>query len=258
MLRSVFLFFIFCFLTHSALAIYGGELVPEDSPLAQSSVAIIDPTTNTHECSGTLISDQFVLTAAHCVVNFAGTEFELSVVYDIHFGIDIKKPTAIRKGIRVFAHPDYKLEEEANLAHNDLALIQFEGGIPQGFFPAPLADETISLLSIETLTAVGFGVSVQPKNSDPWPDIASAGKMRVAELEFIKLQTETNILVVSQDNGKGFCNIDSGGSGYLSFAGKYSLIGVIFAGEKGTCDGEGYLVYVTPYIPWINSIILNP
>ena len=82
-------------------------------------------------CSGTIIADNAILTAAHCEQSFRTISFGLS--------------SETRTAVAAIIHSDYV---QQNVRTPDIAIVFFDGGLPEGFEPMPLAEsmDTVCLL----------------------------------------------------------------------------------------------------------------
>ncbi|XP_030288802.1 granzyme B(G,H)-like [Sparus aurata] len=117
-LHKLLLLHVLTYLGRNALGakIINGVKVPEDSMLFMASVQ----TTDKHWCGGSLISDNFVLTAAHCDNNRL-----VRVVLGTH---DLRKTGTARTIVQRCKHPDYRNDT----VENDIMLLKLSQSVPVG------------------------------------------------------------------------------------------------------------------------------
>jgi len=183
-------------------------------------------------CSGTIISENAILTAAHCQSSFGM----------INFGIGEKE----RKVTAMAVHEDY---DEAEKRSPDIAVIFFEGGLPKGFEPMEMAtDGDISEEFLEVSVA-GFG-----QDGSRGSGVLKHFKS-IATSEF----SDVGLLLVQNNASGSACFGDSGGTTYIIDNGEALLVGVNNTigpeFEEGAFCKTQFLfaAYVPFYQDWISE-----
>jgi secreted trypsin-like serine protease len=257
----------------STPSIIGGTNVSEGAALQKSIVGIYD-TKKGALCTGSLLDNNIVLTAAHCIgespqdhlIVFAA---DLATIFQSQDkNLLLQK---VRQGVKMVVNPSWgKKGQSAGQAWGDTALIRFKGDVPAGFAPAtvlasaaPLADDTV-------ITVAGYGVNsdvLTEINKADYPDfkdrelkgelfcekaedgnsekcykedLSGEGHLRTTELKVAGYFNDTEI-AFDQQHGQASCEGDSGGPAYVKQAnGEYHLFGVTSRGTRG-CNG--YVLY---------------
>ncbi|MEY3902494.1 MAG: hypothetical protein RL189_1800 [Pseudomonadota bacterium] len=200
-----------------------------DALVKKSTVALL---AGTSLCSGTIISEKYILTASHCVtnsVNLSGWK----VVFGTNVYSTLWRPvvTVINDNLT------------ADLSLPDIAIVEFSGGIPNGFSAAKLPTAQ-TLLSIgEKLTIAGYG---------RW-STTSAGSGILFQGEGIMLESsKTYYLMVGRSGETQHCSGDSGGPTYIKQGNKLIVVGVTSHGAV-PCTQGAYVTDVKTQLDWINS-----
>jgi secreted trypsin-like serine protease len=236
--------------THS---IIGGNLVEDNSDIAASAV-VIDIENGKSMCTGTLITEHVVLTAAHCVLKSPDDPSMIPAEkLHLYFGnvvVQIKDPNPYQNyRAQAFAHKVVTFDEHPNKDYrdlHDLALIEFKESLPDGLKPAALASPAQAhdpvLLSKEVLV-VGFGISkntYKPKGPEYLRQVAlninGFEKHSIAEL------------ISPEFKPHALCSGDSGGPVYFNIDGRFYLWGV---NSKSDCEKYGYVTVASDYQDWI-------
>lgn len=215
--------------------IKGGENVEPDSLVAMSTVAI--GTEARMHCSASIIAEDILLTAAHCI---PGPNSRIQEVTTIYFGVETDDPVEIREISEVLPHPGY-LENGFDPNNpedlNDIALVIFEGGLPSGFQVVDVPEEFV-FQEGDTGLLAGYGVdnnkvSGTLKQIERVVEVADFG-----ETEVMFTQTDT----------EGACNGDSGGPAYNVTSSGLELMGV--ANRVGNHKCGEYVIYAKPQAHW--------
>lgn len=208
----------------------GTEITPSD-PLAQYTVGI---ETDGTICSGTLISEEIVLTAAHCI----GESMK------IVFGTNARDPDApSRQVVSHLAHESYQPESRRD--QNDIALMKFKGPVPSGFSKARFLPANDVVRDQDMLTVAGFGVlSVYPR--------AGSGVLRHTSLA-VKNAAYATTEVLLTSNGTGACYGDSGGPAFVQQGSEYFLFGVANRVTSMWCDRDVVYAKVNSHMKWIKE-----
>lgn len=225
---------------NAAMAVYGGELVPKQNPVGASIVGIVNLKTG-GICTGSILSQDLILTAAHCLSGKASD-------YILVFGHEMTPSQILVKPTDMITHENYTTDLNVK-NRNDIALMRFSGGLPQGFKVAWVLASDKNIRDNDIAISAGFGVSRNILQSGP-------GQLRKINLRIEDAHfSETEVTL---DNGffKGICTGDSGGPTYLLRNGHLYLFGVTsraFGPPLVPCANVAMVTKVTSYFEWIRK-----
>ncbi|XP_050667416.1 serine protease gd-like [Leptidea sinapis] len=233
-------------------------------------VAIYKRRTNSlsYICSGTLVSNQHVITAAHCMHGKATITSKRDIVVKVgvfnleDWGDD--DITVTRKLSFATVHESYNA---SNLA-NDILVMTLDRTVRfnENIKPACLWTGNPDLNQIVGKTGVvtGWGATETGPGGGGEPrmvrmPVVSTKECRSSKPEFHKL-TSHNTLCAGNRTGAGPCLGDSGGGLYIKDGGRWKLRGVvslslISQNEEQTCNLDEYIVFTdaAQYLNWIKD-----
>ncbi|HEY8271140.1 MAG TPA: trypsin-like serine protease [Pseudobdellovibrionaceae bacterium] len=203
----------------------GGDKVLADDPIAKSTVML---ETDKQYCSATIISDNMLLTAAHCIgenepwvlIHFSGLESALT-----------------RSASRSLRHEGY--QDLQDTTRNDIALVFFEGGLPEGFLPMMILPADKDLAVGDELQIAGYGAG---------GPLGSLAKVSLKVSDFLDTR---RLIKFAQTTHRGICHGDSGGPAFKVLNNQLYLAGVASYANEIDCSDYSVYTRATNYIDWI-------
>jgi len=209
-------------------------------------------------CGGSIISNQHILTAAHCTFDQSGQRLAPSQVRVLLGEHDTTDSVAdIRTISAITRHPNY----DASTVNNDLSIFTLTSPITFSSIMAPvcLPAGTSETFAGELATVTGWGYTFPGRNpSDTLQEVDITVKTNAACSNSWSAGSwpirDTNIC--AGDPRKSSCNGDSGGPLFLAENGRFSQIGVVSWGARncGVPGLPGVYARVSEYKDWIKSV----
>ncbi|SUP09405.1 trypsin, putative [Vibrio metschnikovii] len=233
--------------------IIGGEKAqPNDWPYMAALTRI---NKNTSFCGGSLISERYVLTAAHCVVGKAPSDFEaLLSAYDME---QLSSATRVKVN-QIYLHADY--QKNSSSSPHDIAVLELVKAVT--IEAAELDDQADvdSLIYGSDMTTLGFGYrqhngkqgydkpTVLHQVTLPFVPMAQC---KQAHSIFEKLGDG---VFCAGETGKDTCQGDSGGPIFSNDNSGKKLAGIVSWGV-GCGKNPGVYTKVSHYHHWIQDHI---
>lgn len=259
----------------------GGTNVAENSTMASGIVGIYDLENNAI-CTGSIIAENYIVTAAHCVWEIKPSKLRLIFGVDMDDLLNAREQDIVQAYTRsvtdtkVHSTYDPDTQEENQFNWGDIALIKFRGTLPPGYKPVQLLPDDRILKRGLTVTVAGYGVSqVDTEPIDPKKvknleealeygevicdddlrnclkvDMSGDGLLRETKAPIAAVQ-ETEVRL-DESKGHGTCAGDSGGPAYVEQNGKMYLFGITSRGSA-LCDNTGVYTNAVYYKDWITK-----
>lgn len=236
----------------STRIVNGFEATPEQFPF---TVLLITTVPSGHDfCGGVLISNQWVLTAAHCTID----AFQFQVILGAHKIYENESGRIIDVTKTVIIHNQYIRKKNAN----DLAMIKLSKAVEftDKIQPALLPMGSDDLLVDESVIAIGWGM--EHPNSKKLASTLQWAPLHIITNELCSefLGNVINTTICAHGgNMQSTCSGDSGGplvlgSDYRTLVGLTSYgnstMGCHFGLPQAYCR-------ITSYVDWITSNMAN-
>jgi V8-like Glu-specific endopeptidase len=191
-----------------------GDAAPAEWTIARPAVMVF----SSHgQCSGVVLAQDLVLTAAHCVV--AATNVKI-------VGHIAAAPFQLADVTKVALHPQY---DAAAWPTADLALLKLSKQLPTGFARAFLGTRAVAVS--DRLIVIGYGVATQSDNK-------SAGTPRMATLT---VTAHSDNVITLRDAGGGKISGCIGDSGAPAFAVRGG-VRPCWVVSRGHCGGSSLVI----------------
>lgn len=233
---------------HGQMRIVGGEESLEDVWTFLASLV----RNGQHGCGGTILSSEWILTAAHCCMGW------LSKLTDVQVGmlrVNSFSPfeqTSVSS--QVFVHEDY----DSKHVRNDVALIKLGTPLQLNRWVRPVCLDTQSEFSAGDLCYVaGWGNLAE--NTTETPDHlqqVAIPIMPTCKRHFNTIKDEEVICAGFKDGKRDSCQGDSGGPLFCKGSSGWRQVGVVSFGVGcARSDSPGVYTRVVHYLPWIRAKI---
>ncbi|XP_072516399.1 duodenase-1-like [Salminus brasiliensis] len=200
-----------------------------------------------HICGGFLVSEWFVMTAAHCQVNSTEKWQRVTAVIGAHnLNADDFKSIAVKN----YTHPNYTSEHNAN---NDIMLLKLNTSVANFKNAARIPITGKNTANSYRCSVAGWGCL---KTNGSRSDVLMEAYVKIVSNESCEKQwtfyNKTTMLCAGGRN-HGFCTGDSGGPLVCNDM----AVGIVSFHQKD-CDHptqpNGY-TRISGFLPWINKIM---
>ncbi|XP_042858271.1 venom protease-like [Penaeus japonicus] len=217
-------------------------------------------------CGGSIINQNYVLTAAHCLLGrddlpLPAKEFQVGIAnHDFISEDDDIQGVTRNIGLKNYIiHEDY-VPQDLTDNNNDIALLRLKESLDLTSHPevAPvcLPIKANRKYEGETGTVIGWGDTKNGKGA--YPDAAREVDVPIVDCK----KKIAGSLITPQmmcagkakskgESAKGACFGDSGGPLFVKEDGRYTLVGIVSFGQS--CFKPGVYARVTEFVDWISD-----
>jgi len=225
---------------------------PDNDPAHMATVALTNGPGTDFFCSGTLITNNVVLTAAHCLEDYWGNPVNPTSI-DVFFGDDVHSGGDYRAVAEGEQNPSWNRSS----LYGDAALLRLSSTAPSDVAPIPYLPTNLELTEADEGTTIvdfsGFGLD----------EHGSSGEKLHVE-DYIDIVCDTaggcsngqvvqNSFSYDEDPG-GPCSGDSGGPAYVMRSNVEYVAGVTSYGDQN-CSYFGVSTNISRYASWIDDFI---
>lgn len=212
--------------------------------IINSVVALYDEGSGEY-CTGVLVADNVVLTAAHCV---GSVPEALTIIFET----EVHKLRPTRRFVdKAEVSPYWSTRRSNDKDRADIALLHFSGSMPTNYRPVKFLTKPELLVKGTRVLIAGYGVN--DANFDLGAGILRAASMKIDDERF-----SASEISVDQRSNMGACRGDSGGPGFIEVNKQIYLWGVIARGisdSNRTCDQFAALTKTSAHAAWLERMI---